>query len=40
MRRCSGLGGDVVDHLVGDGDHPNSDGHTVLAAAVVDAVDH
>jgi lysophospholipase L1-like esterase len=31
---------DVTDYLAGEGDHPNSDGHTVLAAAVVDAVDH
>lgn len=31
---------DVTDYLAEHGDHPNSDGHTVLAAAVVDAVDH
>lgn len=31
--------GDVSDYLVDDGDHPNSDGHALLAAAVVAAVD-
>lgn len=31
--------GDMSDYLVDDGDHPNSDGHALLAAAVVAAVD-
>lgn len=30
---------DVTSYLADDGDHPNSDGHAVLASAVVDTVD-